>query len=196
MHEAGARPARRRHRHLRRRGSCRAPTGGWHKPWHEPRAGAGARRARDAAAPIRTRRSARSSSRDGAVVGEGVTERNGGPHGEIVALEAAGERARGATLYVTMEPCAHHGRRRRASTPCSPPGSRASSPARSTRTPRRGAARPAARRRCRGRARRLLRGAAPERGLAHLDRARPSVRHLQGRRSRSTAASRCPASAG
>ena len=33
----------------------------------------------------------------------------GGRHGEIVALEAAGERARGATLFVTMEPCAHHG---------------------------------------------------------------------------------------
>jgi diaminohydroxyphosphoribosylaminopyrimidine deaminase/5-amino-6-(5-phosphoribosylamino)uracil reductase len=42
------------------------------------------------------------------VVGEGVTE-TGGRHGEIVALEAAGERARGTTLYVTLEPCAHHG---------------------------------------------------------------------------------------
>jgi diaminohydroxyphosphoribosylaminopyrimidine deaminase/5-amino-6-(5-phosphoribosylamino)uracil reductase len=48
--------------------------------------------------------------RDGKVVGEGWHERPGGPHGEIVALEAAGERARGATLYVTLEPCAHHGR--------------------------------------------------------------------------------------
>jgi len=46
--------------------------------------------------------------RDGEVVGEGVTEA-GGRHGEIVALEAAGERARGATLYVTLEPCAHFG---------------------------------------------------------------------------------------
>ncbi len=46
---------------------------------------------------------------DGAVVGEGTTEVYGGRHGEVVALAAAGERARGATLYVTMEPCAHHG---------------------------------------------------------------------------------------
>ena len=45
---------------------------------------------------------------DGAVVGEGATE-TAGRHGEVVALEAAGERARGATLYVTMEPCAHYG---------------------------------------------------------------------------------------
>ena len=47
---------------------------------------------------------------DGSVVGEGWHERAGGPHAEVVALEAAGERARGATLYVTMEPCVHHGR--------------------------------------------------------------------------------------
>jgi diaminohydroxyphosphoribosylaminopyrimidine deaminase/5-amino-6-(5-phosphoribosylamino)uracil reductase len=46
--------------------------------------------------------------RDGEIVGEGVTEA-GGRHGEVVALEAAGDRARGATLYVTLEPCAHHG---------------------------------------------------------------------------------------
>ena len=45
---------------------------------------------------------------DGEVVGEGATEVDG-RHGEVVALAAAGERARGATLYVTMEPCAHHG---------------------------------------------------------------------------------------
>ncbi|HKP17314.1 MAG TPA: bifunctional diaminohydroxyphosphoribosylaminopyrimidine deaminase/5-amino-6-(5-phosphoribosylamino)uracil reductase RibD [Gaiellaceae bacterium] len=46
---------------------------------------------------------------DGEVVGEGWHERKGGPHAEVVAIEAAGERARGATLYVSMEPCAHHG---------------------------------------------------------------------------------------
>ena len=46
---------------------------------------------------------------DGKVVGEGWHERKGGPHAEVVALEAAGERARGATMYVTLEPCAHHG---------------------------------------------------------------------------------------
>ena len=46
--------------------------------------------------------------RDGAMVGEGSTEADG-RHGEIVALDAAGKRATGSTLYVTMEPCAHHG---------------------------------------------------------------------------------------
>jgi diaminohydroxyphosphoribosylaminopyrimidine deaminase/5-amino-6-(5-phosphoribosylamino)uracil reductase len=45
----------------------------------------------------------------GEVVGEGWHERRGGPHAEVVAIRAAGERARGATLYVTMEPCGHHG---------------------------------------------------------------------------------------
>lgn len=48
--------------------------------------------------------------RDGEVVGEGWHERAGGSHAEVVALEQAGERAGGATLYVTMEPCSHHGR--------------------------------------------------------------------------------------
>jgi diaminohydroxyphosphoribosylaminopyrimidine deaminase/5-amino-6-(5-phosphoribosylamino)uracil reductase len=43
------------------------------------------------------------------VVGEGWHECKGGPHAEVIALRAAGERARGSTLYVTMEPCAHHG---------------------------------------------------------------------------------------
>jgi diaminohydroxyphosphoribosylaminopyrimidine deaminase/5-amino-6-(5-phosphoribosylamino)uracil reductase len=48
--------------------------------------------------------------RDGEIVGEGWHERPGGPHAEIAALEAAGEASRGARLYVTMEPCSHHGR--------------------------------------------------------------------------------------
>jgi diaminohydroxyphosphoribosylaminopyrimidine deaminase/5-amino-6-(5-phosphoribosylamino)uracil reductase len=46
---------------------------------------------------------------DGEVVGEGWHERKGSPHAEVNALAAAGEWARGATLYVTMEPCGHHG---------------------------------------------------------------------------------------
>jgi diaminohydroxyphosphoribosylaminopyrimidine deaminase / 5-amino-6-(5-phosphoribosylamino)uracil reductase len=49
---------------------------------------------------------------DGEVVGEGWHERPGLPHAERLALEAAGGQAAGATLYTTLEPCAHHGRTR------------------------------------------------------------------------------------
>jgi diaminohydroxyphosphoribosylaminopyrimidine deaminase / 5-amino-6-(5-phosphoribosylamino)uracil reductase len=48
--------------------------------------------------------------RDGEVVAEGWHERAGGPHAEVVALQHAGERARGATLYVSLEPCSSEGR--------------------------------------------------------------------------------------
>ena len=44
--------------------------------------------------------------RDGQIVGEGVTGLGGTPHGEEIALAAAGDRARGATVFVTLEPCA------------------------------------------------------------------------------------------
>ena len=48
--------------------------------------------------------------RDGQVVGEGWHAAYGGPHAEVMALAAAGARARGADLYVTLEPCTHHGK--------------------------------------------------------------------------------------
>lgn len=49
-------------------------------------------------------------ARDGRVMARGWHERAGAPHAEIVALNGAAESARGATAYVTLEPCAHHGR--------------------------------------------------------------------------------------
>ncbi len=53
--------------------------------------------------------------KDGQVVGEGFHARAGEPHAEIHALRAAGEQARGATVYLTLEPCCHHGK----TPPCS-----------------------------------------------------------------------------
>ena len=48
--------------------------------------------------------------RNGIVVGQGVTGDGGRPHGEVVSLADAGKAARGATAYVSLEPCNHHGR--------------------------------------------------------------------------------------
>lgn len=48
--------------------------------------------------------------RDAVIVGEGYHQKAGGPHAEVHALKMAGEKAQGATAYVTLEPCSHHGR--------------------------------------------------------------------------------------
>jgi len=48
--------------------------------------------------------------KDGEIVGEGYTARGGRPHAETQALAKAGEKAKGATIYVSLEPCAHHGK--------------------------------------------------------------------------------------
>jgi diaminohydroxyphosphoribosylaminopyrimidine deaminase / 5-amino-6-(5-phosphoribosylamino)uracil reductase len=78
------------------------------------------RRALELAASVRTRTSPNPwvgvVVRSGDQSFEGATEPPGGDHAEIVALAAAGERARGATLYTTLEPCAHQGR----TPPCAP----------------------------------------------------------------------------
>lgn len=54
--------------------------------------------------------------RDGLIVGEGYHQKAGDPHAEILAIQKAGERAKGATLYINLEPCIHHGR----TPPCVP----------------------------------------------------------------------------
>src|SRR3982751_3386638 len=48
--------------------------------------------------------------KDGLVLGRGWTQPGGRPHAEVEALRRAGEEARGATLYATLEPCSHHGK--------------------------------------------------------------------------------------
>ena len=66
-------------------------------------------------------------ARDDKIVGEGWHEKAGAAHAEVNALRAAGDRARGATAYVTLEPCSHHGRTPK-SMPCASPATGRAAP--------------------------------------------------------------------
>ena len=48
--------------------------------------------------------------KDGKIIGEGYHKKYGGPHAEVFALEEAGIEAKGADIYVTLEPCSHYGK--------------------------------------------------------------------------------------
>ena len=82
--------------------------------FHGARACTGPARARPHLAQSGGRRGHRRQMAATAIVGRGWTQPGGRPHAEIEALRRAGEAARGATLYVTLEPCSHHGK----SPPC------------------------------------------------------------------------------
>ena len=122
-------------------------------------------------------------SPEGIVVGQGAHLRAGTPHAEIHALETAGERARGATLYCTLEPCSHVGRtgpcarrdRRRADLACGR-GRARSQPAGGRRGP--GVPAHPGDRRAGGRG--PARGRAPECTLLRVDHEKASLRHRQG----------------
>src|SRR3989338_4176964 len=53
--------------------------------------------------------------KNGRIVGIGYHQKAGGPHSEVISLRRAGEKAKGATMYVTLEPCSHFGK----TPPCS-----------------------------------------------------------------------------
>ena len=122
--------------------------------------------------------------KDGVIVGRGWTQPGGRPHAETEALRRAGAAARGATLYVTLEPCSHHGK----TPPCADAIDRRRHRARGLRAGRsqsggRGR-RPLApgRSRHRGRGRHRRRRSAPGACRAHPPRAgRPAARDAQAR---------------
>ena len=111
-------------------------------------------------------------------MGEGWHEHAGGPHAELIALRAAGGRAKGATLYATLEPCSRFGR----TPPCvdAVVGSGIAKVVVGSDDPSQEGSRAAARARGGRRGPRPLDGAETERGVAHVEDARASVRHVQG----------------
>ena len=120
----------------------------------------------------------------GEIVGEGWHERPGGPHAEVNALTAAGQRARGATAVVTLEPCNHTGR----TGPCSAALIAAGvarvviAVGRPLAAGSRRGRRRARRRNRRGRGRAERRGGRDEPGVADVDATAPPVRDVQGRK--------------
>ena len=197
VHDAGRGPARRRHRHLRLRGPAAGlPAAGTSAGMSSASGRSSSQREAAGQRRIRSRRSARSSSRTARSSARARPRRTAAT-ARSSRSTPAGEQARGATLYVTMEPCAHHG-----TTPPCVDAVLAAGIARVVAgsldpNPEAGGGlerlREAGRR---GRARRQLRGAAPERGVAHVGRRSGARSSPTRRRSRSTAASPCPASAG
>ena len=202
-HPRAARRRRDAVRRRRRRSSdartCRARTGGSSRRWREPRAGARARGAgarigrADAPARRRGARARRRGRRRGLVRGAQARRT---PRSR--RWPTAGERARGATLYVSLEPCSHHGSdaavRRRGRGRGG--GARGGGSRRPEPEGRRARLRAAPRGRGGGRGRRSLGGTRAERGLARLDRARAAVRDLQGGDDARRARRPCPARAG
>ena len=151
------------------------PTGAFCRTFRDPTSGRSSSPSGVAARRATIRSSARSSSATARSRG-GLVRARGSPPRRGLALEQAGETARGATLYVTLEPCSHHGRRLPAPTRWWPPESRGLLSAPATRIRSSMVAGSSASRRPASRSSsRPLRRAPAERGLASVEEPRPPL---------------------